>query len=75
MQLSEDYAARARQSMDIDEPSIDALQTLLLLVLAFIASGKGKKAHMLMGKTPRVPNSGTGSLTLYSKRHWYGDSS
>ncbi|GJN76179.1 fungal specific transcription factor [Purpureocillium lilacinum] len=48
VQLSEDYAARARQSMDIDEPSIDALQTLLLLVLAFIASGKGKKAHMLM---------------------------
>ncbi|KAM4065972.1 fungal specific transcription factor [Hirsutella rhossiliensis] len=47
-QLSRDYAACARRSLDTDEPSIDALQALLLLVLAFVASGKGKKAYMLM---------------------------
>lgn len=36
--------------MDIDDPSVDALQALLLLVLAFTAAGKGKKAYMLMSK-------------------------
>lgn len=34
--------------MNTDEPSIDALQALLLLVIAFTATGKGKKAYMLM---------------------------
>lgn len=48
VKLSNDYAARARRSVDIDEPTIDALQALLLLVLAFVASGKGRKAHMLL---------------------------
>lgn len=33
----------------MDEPSIDALQACLLLVIAFIAAGKGKKAYMLLG--------------------------
>ncbi|KAK5987409.1 putative transcriptional regulatory protein [Cladobotryum mycophilum] len=46
--LSEEYAARARSAIDADEPCIDALQALLLLVLAYIAGGKGKKAYMLM---------------------------
>lgn len=46
--LSEEYAARARNEIDTDEPSIDALQAALLLVIAFIGSGKGKKAYMLM---------------------------
>ncbi|ROT41439.1 hypothetical protein SODALDRAFT_119469 [Sodiomyces alkalinus F11] len=48
VKLSEDYAARSRAEIDTDEPSIDALQALLLLVLAFTASGRGKKAYMLM---------------------------
>ncbi|KAL3608226.1 hypothetical protein FPOAC2_03219 [Fusarium poae] len=46
--LSEDFAARARREIDTDEPSIDGLQALLLLVSAFTATGKGKKAYMLM---------------------------
>ena len=37
--------------MDTDEPSIDNLQTLLLLVMAFTASGLGKKAYMVMSMT------------------------
>ncbi|KAG9246430.1 hypothetical protein BJ878DRAFT_282868 [Calycina marina] len=41
--LSEDYSLRPRA--DIDDPSIDCLQTLLFSV-AFTASGKGKKAYM-----------------------------
>jgi hypothetical protein len=50
VRLSEDYAARARAEVDVDEPSIEALQTLLLLAVSFIASGKGKKAYMVLGK-------------------------
>ncbi|KAF9765145.1 hypothetical protein IL306_002621 [Fusarium sp. DS 682] len=46
--LSEDLAARARREINTDEPSIDVLQALLLLVSAFTATGKGKKAYMLM---------------------------
>lgn len=32
--------------VDIDDPSLDALQTLLLLSQAFFAYGLGKKAYM-----------------------------
>ncbi|CAG2004476.1 unnamed protein product [Fusarium graminearum] len=46
--LSEDFAARARREINTDEPSIDGLQAILLLVSAFTATGKGKKAYMLM---------------------------
>lgn len=38
----------SRRELDIDEPSVDALQSLLLLVVAFTAAGKGKKAYMAM---------------------------
>lgn len=48
VKLSEEYASLARRELDIDEPSVDALQALILLVLAFTAAGKGKKAYMLM---------------------------
>lgn len=50
VRLSEDYVIRARAELDIDDPSIDNLQTLLLLSVAFIAAGKGKKAYMLLCK-------------------------
>jgi Fungal specific transcription factor domain len=50
VRLSEDYATRARNEVDTDNPSVDALQTLLLLSVAFIAAGKGKKAYMLLCK-------------------------
>ncbi|KAK4039165.1 fungal transcriptional regulatory-like protein [Parachaetomium inaequale] len=48
VKLSEEYAAKARSEIDTDEPSVDALQALVLLVTAFTASGKGKKAYMLL---------------------------
>lgn len=50
VKLSEEYASRARAEIDTDEPSVDALQALLLLVIAFTAAGKGKKAYMLLSK-------------------------
>ncbi|KAI9734047.1 MAG: hypothetical protein M1818_006985 [Claussenomyces sp. TS43310] len=46
--LSEDYASRARAELEADEPSIEGIQTLLLLSLAFMAAGKGRKAYMLL---------------------------
>ncbi|TAQ90951.1 hypothetical protein B7494_g689 [Chlorociboria aeruginascens] len=46
--LSEEYTLRARTELDTDDPSIDTLQTLLLLAIAFTASGKGKKAYMML---------------------------
>ncbi len=49
VRLSEDYALRARTELDIDDPSIECLQTLLLLGIAFTAAGKGKKAYMMLG--------------------------
>lgn len=48
LQLSQDYAQRARRCIDTDDLSIDCLQASLLLVLAFMASGHSKKAYMLM---------------------------
>ncbi|KAF4629625.1 hypothetical protein G7Y89_g8520 [Cudoniella acicularis] len=45
---SEEYAARARAELDIDDPSVDCLQSLLLLAMAFTAAGKGKKAYMML---------------------------
>lgn len=54
VRLSEDYATRARLDIDIDEPTVDALQACLLLVIAFIAAGRGKKAYMLLGMAPRA---------------------
>ncbi|KAG4033951.1 hypothetical protein MFRU_004g04460 [Monilinia fructicola] len=48
VRLSEDYAHRSRAEVDIDEPSIDNLQTLLLLGISYTASGRGKKAYMML---------------------------
>ncbi|KAK3377939.1 fungal transcriptional regulatory-like protein [Podospora didyma] len=48
VKLSEDFAAQSRLEIDTDEPSLDALQALVLLVTAFTAAGKGKKAYMLL---------------------------
>jgi hypothetical protein len=46
--MSEDFAQRARGELDVDEPSMEGLQTCLLLCLAFLGLGKGRKAYMLL---------------------------
>lgn len=48
VKLSEEYATQSRLEIDTDEPSVDALQALVLLVTAFTAAGKGKKAYMML---------------------------
>lgn len=45
---SHEYALQARADIDVDEPSIDHLQALLLLATASFQSGKGKKSYMLL---------------------------
>lgn len=41
-----DAALQARAMIDVDNPTVEALQTLLLLSQAFYAYGMGKKAYM-----------------------------
>lgn len=41
---------KARQGVDPDEPSIEGIQTLILLSLALYANGQGKKAYMALSK-------------------------
>ncbi|KAK5171071.1 uncharacterized protein LTR77_004215 [Saxophila tyrrhenica] len=48
VRTGQDYAARARAGIDVDEPSIDNLQALLLLAMAQFQAGKGKKSYMLV---------------------------
>ncbi|KAF2196346.1 hypothetical protein GQ43DRAFT_262201 [Delitschia confertaspora ATCC 74209] len=48
VRIGQEYAKRARMELDIDEPSIETLQTLLLLSQASFQTGKGKKAYMLL---------------------------
>lgn len=44
--------------LDIDEPSIEALQTLMLLSQASFQTGKGKKTFMLLSTySPHSDNS------------------
>ncbi|KAF2690826.1 hypothetical protein K458DRAFT_412174 [Lentithecium fluviatile CBS 122367] len=48
VRVGQDYARRARMELDIDEPSIEGLQTLMLLSQANFQIGKGKKTYMLL---------------------------
>lgn len=41
-----DIALQARRMIDVDNPTIEGLQALLLLSQAFHAHGLGKKAYM-----------------------------
>ena len=49
VRMSEEYASQARKEMDMDEASLEGLQTLLLMHRAFFAAGKGPKSYMLLG--------------------------
>lgn len=49
-QLSLDLAVGARKAIDMDEPSIEATQALLLISLSFIMAGKGSKGYMVLSK-------------------------
>ncbi|KAJ5570438.1 uncharacterized protein N7459_009868 [Penicillium hispanicum] len=46
LRLGLDAALQARRMVDVDSPTIEGLQTLLLLSQAFFAYGLGKKAFM-----------------------------
>jgi len=48
VRIGAEYAQRSRMELDIDEPSIEALQTLMLLSQASFQLGKGKRCFMLL---------------------------
>jgi hypothetical protein len=50
VRVGHDYYRRARMELDVDEPTIEALQTLLLLAQVAFQQGKGKKAYMHLSK-------------------------
>ena len=45
---SREFTNRARAEIDVDEPTFENLQALVLLALASFQAGKGKKAYMLL---------------------------
>lgn len=47
-----DAALQARRLIDVDNPTIEGLQTLLLLSQTFFAYGLGKKAYMTFCRLP-----------------------
>lgn len=50
VRVGNDYYRRARMELDVDEPTIETLQALLLLAQAAFQQGKGKKAYMHLSK-------------------------
>ncbi|KAH1269123.1 hypothetical protein KXX45_003498 [Aspergillus fumigatus] len=46
LRMALDYALQARRMVDVDQPTMDGLQVLLLLSQTFLAHGLGKKAYM-----------------------------
>jgi hypothetical protein len=50
-----DAALQARRMVDVDNPTVEALQTLLLLSQAFFAYGLGKKAYMTFSTNRLIP--------------------
>ena len=53
-----DYALQARRLVDIDNPSIEGLQALLLLSQAFYALNLGKKAYITFSMKPMLSRVG-----------------
>lgn len=48
VRYSQEYALQSRTEIDVDEPSIEHLQALLLLAMAAFQAGRGKKSYMLL---------------------------
>ena len=50
VRVGHDYYRKARMELDVDEPSIESLQALLVLTQTAFQQGKGKKAYMHLSK-------------------------
>ena len=48
VRMALEFARRSRQELDLDEPSVENIQALLLLSQAFYQLGRGKKSYMLL---------------------------
>lgn len=56
-EYSEEFAASARREVDSDEPTLENLQSMLLLSMTYYAMGYGKKSFMQMGMFSTLPHS------------------
>lgn len=72
VRIGSDYTRRARLELDIDEPSIEALQTLMLLAQASFQLGKGKKTFMLLSTIYNTPEDDQTANTRFRCRHKHG---
>ncbi|KAI5284122.1 hypothetical protein KEM54_001577 [Ascosphaera aggregata] len=59
--LSQIYAAKSRQMVDSDTPTLENLQTLLILSLSSLANGQGRKSYMLFGMSFALISYGAGA--------------
>jgi hypothetical protein len=51
-----EYAKQARAELNIDEPSIEGVRTLLLLSQIMLQEGKSRKSYMYLGKPLGLTN-------------------
>jgi len=63
-EYSEEFAVCARREMDSDEPTLENLQSMLLLSMTYYAMGYGKKSFMQMGMSFALPHLAGSILTL-----------
>lgn len=71
--MSNYYASLARSEIDLDEPSVDGMQTCLLLAVAFTAAGKGKKTYMMLCESLLGYQSWSVLIPRHSKCSWDGN--
>lgn len=72
VRIGSEYARRARLELEIDEPSIEALQTLMLLSQASFQLGKGKKTFMLLSTIHDIFGDVQTANTGFRRRHKHG---
>lgn len=72
MRIGLDAALQARRMIDVDNPTIEGLQSLLLLSQAFFAYGLGKKAYMTFCMIMPLRKTRISFLTFSSKLRGHG---
>lgn len=66
-----DAALQARQMVDVDNPTVEGLQTLLLLSQAYFAYGLGKKAYMVFCKSARFMHGSNANSCQQTAWPWW----
>jgi hypothetical protein len=51
--MCEQYVRRARERLDLDDPSLEDVQSMMLLAMAYFSMGDSKKCWMQVGSAIR----------------------